>query len=145
MLVPVEHKWVAPIGDSFRTLSRTIWVERPDAPPKPSPKYPMSDGPWPKRGEWRFTLTREEDAAISRTRIRHRYWTVGSAGEICPAIRCRVNSSKTWIFDERCPYECGEQHVHGTGEGLRSSHCTGKHPLSGMSYYLLPPGWERPQ
>jgi hypothetical protein len=44
-----------------------------------------------------------------------------------------------WII-ESCPY-CCERHVHGAGEGFRSSHCAS--PIPHREFYLIKRGESR--
>jgi hypothetical protein len=55
-----------------------------------------------------------------------------------PVVECHCLAQRAgwdcdiWVIDE-CPF-CGDRHIHGAGEGLRSSHCQSG---SVRSYYLV--------
>ena len=55
-----------------------------------------------------------------------------------PVVECQWQAQRPgWACDiwivSKCPH-CGQRHVHGAGEGLRSSHCS---EVSSGSYYLV--------
>lgn len=55
-----------------------------------------------------------------------------------PVIECHLRPQRPegafdiWVIS-KCPY-CGKRHVHGAGDGLRSSHCRNG---SCGTYYLV--------
>lgn len=60
-----------------------------------------------------------------------------------PVVECHnLPQREGWACDiwvvPKCPF-CGKRHSHGSGEGLRTAHCTDSYPRD--SYYLVERSW----
>lgn len=86
-------------------------------------------------------LTQLEMEAIEIPHFRAQTWVVNWRGSVNIALKTLPTPRGGMRLMFPCPY-CGVHHLHGWGEGHRSSHCgvEAVHPWSRHGYYLLEPG-----
>lgn len=133
----ISWKIKVPMGDTVRTLTRTIAVAVPDQPAQAEPSFPAPVSfDLPTTGHRPASM--EELAAIPRQEFPLQ-WVVIPCGSMLPAFSTVRTQAGTWQFAVPCPY-CGVRHVHGADEGARQSHCaTPNHPWGRQSYFILRP------